>query len=407
MSKKYHFLIGLLMLAFLAAGPAWAQMPPVGGVETTPVENPYVVTDMVVDVSAENAVKAREKAFNEALVKAYGVVIGRLLPDVDPAVRAAVAPDAGQIGLMLQDFSTTHEKLSPTRYTATYEMRFKPQEVDQAAALLRARGAVAGTPDPTKVGGLAPVGNDGKRVWLILPFYQKDGKLTLWSGENPLREAWQGTPLSAPNIRVPLGDLEDMQTLDAGVGLNIPAGALTTLLARYGADEALMAVASPGPGGVPGVFDIALYRASPTAPAPRFVQSLSAVPLLTLPDQGAAVAQIVTALQALPTLAGAGNVPAAAPVPGPQSLQLWARFANLAEWQQVRARLNGVDGVSNVRLLSLKARAARLELSYTGAIEVLMTAFSARGLHLAPSADDATTYDLTFDPWAATVVVKP
>ena len=67
--------------------------------ETNPA---YTVEGVEVDVTAENAVKAREKAVDEAQVKAYKMLAERLLGE--EAMKTFVVPDPVTVSTLVQDF---------------------------------------------------------------------------------------------------------------------------------------------------------------------------------------------------------------------------------------------------------------------------------------------------------------
>ncbi|MEM6782067.1 MAG: hypothetical protein AAF569_09420, partial [Pseudomonadota bacterium] len=84
----------------------------------------YKVEGIEVDVTAENAVEAREKAFEEAQVKAFEVLTEKLMTPFERETYEM--PDVNTISGFVQDFEVTNEQLSAVRYKGTYTFRFRP-----------------------------------------------------------------------------------------------------------------------------------------------------------------------------------------------------------------------------------------------------------------------------------------
>lgn len=446
--------VGLQMLVLVA--PARAQ--DVGMAVETPI-SPYVISGLVIDVSAENAVKAREKAFTEALFKSYSMMIERLVPAEDRTKLRT--PDAAELGRLLNDFTTKNEQMGATRYTATYEMRFKPRAVQ--TLLASGGGAVVAAQEQTAAETIASLkqvpenrpatvaqsaaatGSSGENV-LILPFYQPGAHPVLWSGANPLREALQRANLQNTKIKVPLGDLDDVQAFDENHALTYTPGELAQILKRYDATQAIIAIAVPD-----GASDAAhltglsvlLYRAQLNEPKPQYLQAMS-VAAAGLPGPAAVYGRAIDKIRAMmpillngsdaatstDTSTTATMVAATAtenPQPSsgantPQSLQLRAKFRDLQEWQQMRARLSAITSIQNVRVMSLKTSEARLEIIYSGTETAMIDQLQSRGLQTSAETSDVddvsgtppstglpVVYALTFNPWLATggQVIRP
>lgn len=416
-----------------------------------PLISPYVISDLQIDASAENAVRAREKAFQDALFKSYIIMIERLVPDA--RARATMrTPDATELGRLLADFTTKNEQLGPMRYTATYEMRFKPHAVRTlilAGGPLPVSGGAA--PEATAVAE-DPVSSEqeparaGENV-LVLPFYQPGAHPVLWSGINPLRDALQHANLQGSRIKAPLGDLEDVQSFDEGHALTFSPQELGALLARYEARTVIVAIAVPDEkDSMLKGLSVLLYRATLTAPEPKYLQALT-VEAALLPGQAAVYARAIDKIRALlPILLSESDqedrVIAPAPVEeavsteararDPQStpqrmqaMQVRTKFRDLQEWQQTRGRLAAVAGLQTLRVLSLKTQEARMELLYGGADMAFFDHLKAAGFEMSPVEESPESipvmtgplpstglpmvYDLTYNPWreAGGKVVKP
>jgi hypothetical protein len=119
--KTFKTFRTVFCLAFLAiiASPAMAQ-------DTASL---YIVQNINVDISAANALKAREQAFEQAQVKAFEELAGRLLEET--VFATFKAPPAQTISMMIQDFEVNEEKIASKRYSGTYIFRFRRSTVDK------------------------------------------------------------------------------------------------------------------------------------------------------------------------------------------------------------------------------------------------------------------------------------
>ena len=154
----------------------------------------FTIEDVKVDVTASNALEAKQRAFEQAQVDAFEIMAGRMLSESE--IKAAPQPDLSTISLLIQDFEVTKEQLSAVRYVGTYTFRFKDDAV---------RRHFSGQGFQYSDVGSKPV--------LILPFYQRGDEAVLWSHNNVWMKAWN----AASNLRglvptvLPLGDLADLR----------------------------------------------------------------------------------------------------------------------------------------------------------------------------------------------------
>lgn len=364
---------------------------PLETVMSPSTQNPYLVSGLAVDMRADNAVMAREKAFGEALQQGFMRLLEQVVPDA--LARASIAtPPTAEISGMLQDFSTTNEQLSATRYTATYELRFKPARVQ--AFLGGASSFVSsGQPDET---GRRLIPPKPETPTLILPFYQANAQPVLWASSNPLRDALQQQSADDVSMKFALGDLEDVQIFDEANGLSYAPEQMQALLRKYGVGQALIAVAVPDHGGGTGVT-VMFYRADQITVQPTYIDTLSVVAA-----NGEAPVSVYARIasqiraQTVDLITRPVRMQAMAPAVNRQymsgmdesaatlsPIQIRARFQSLMEWQQIRARLTAMPGVQGLRVLRLKTQEARLELVYAGVEAGLLAQLQGNGLSTA------------------------
>lgn len=399
----------LLLAAFFMVFPAQSRA------ET---DLSYTVEGVEVDVTAENAVKAREKAVDEAQVKAYRMLGERLLGE--EAAKTMAVPDAVTVSTLVQDFEVTKEQLSTKRYKGVYTVRFRPNAI-------KGRMASGGMPMP----------DPARKPVLVLPFYQVGGRSVLWSDANPWMTAWRSFS-SASNAVVPIGDAHDIAQVNDAVGLQYDPLEVQELAARYGADDVAIVLASPEPSGVQGRLSVNIYSNGFNGPAfaqkvvvdqqpdedtatffQRSAGQVRAIlgsnwkanvayhpaqqPAQQPPPQPYGYGRTQPYQYQQPTYAQPSHTQQAAPyvqqqqptpVPytrtalGPsKTYAARARFASVQDWVRMKNTLDGVYGMQAVMIKSLKSREALLDIRYAGDIQALQLALQSAGIMMRGAQD--------------------
>lgn len=308
----------------------------------------FAVQGVEVDVSGASPQGAKDQAIAEAQRQAFATLLERLSAPADrPRLPKA---DATQY---VRDFIVENERLGGNRYLGTFTVRFQP------AAVRRLLQGV----------GIALIEGRGRPVVLVPVFVGADGRAALWDDPNPWRAAWTGlTGGGLVPVVVPLGDLGDVQTLNAIQAQAGDALAMQALGARWRSPDVLVAIAT-----VRGRdLDLAL-RAAPTAPKPfdslTYRQGEGESPEALL----ARVAKDLSrALEADwrdsggQTRAAAGTLSALVPLSG------------LDQWLAVRERLGRVPQVRGWELVSL-SRVEAAVIVHAGAETEQMRAALAKG----------------------------
>ncbi|PZQ47401.1 MAG: hypothetical protein DI551_03295 [Micavibrio aeruginosavorus] len=377
-----------LMAAF------FLMFPVVSHAETDPA---YTIEKVEVDVTAENAVKAREKALDEAQVKAYQMLIEKFLGPEEAAKAAAIDPVTASS--FVQDYEVTNEQLSTTRYKGTYTIRFRP------AAVKKQMGAQG-------------VSLDGpKKPVLVLPFYQSGSATLLWDETNPWMKAWRSMPADKSMMRptvLPLGDANDMAQVSDTDALQYDPMEVQSLANRYGAEDVAVLLASAEPtGNVTGRLAINIYNNGFDGPV--FVQKIvvdqqpneladalfsrAAMQVKNLLRQNwkanAAYVPGVNVNQGAPqavttsTTTVYGQQPQAAPAPIPytrtalgptRNYQARATFGSVQDWVRMKNTLDRIYGMQAVMIKSLKPREALIDLRYAGEATALQLALQNAGI---------------------------
>lgn len=340
----------------------------------------YKVEGVVVDVTADSALAARDEAFEKAQVDAFTTLAGRMLPE--SALESFKAPDAATVSAMVQDYEVTAEKLSSVRYIGTYTITFRPAAVER---YLNVQGQ-----SYTNVVS-APL--------VILPFYQVSGKNFLWSPYNIWMQAWNRAPASGAPVPVivPIGDLEDVSDIGDDDVFGYNPDKLAALLKRYDAGDAVLAVAMPdgnllkagkSDSAANGSVTISLYRTdrgSPEHVREMVVQGQPGDTMSKLLDRG--VLETQAALRQnwkdkTVVAASTQTTPAAVTAQGANTIVARVKISSLEEWASAQKALGRVGAVTNMQLKSLSPREALVELSFRGDEEMLRAALAQSGIAL-------------------------
>ncbi len=349
------FAAGLVLAAALV--PARAGGP----IET----NIFAVQGVDVDVTSTDAAAAKNQALMDVQVKAFFDLVERLgSPDLAAQMREAMKPE--DVAPYLRSLSIEQETSAPGRYIGRFTVRFLPQKMQKFFAghgiQLPAEQA-----DPV----------------LVLPVFRSPDGNKLWE-DNPWRKAWidlKGEQGIVPII-VPLGDLEDTESLSANDVLNGDTIRLEALRKRYGAPSLLVAQAQPADGGlhvyiegetklgkvsVNKIYDVA--QDNPAPPEALAVEAFQKLLVKAYRDQEQKVASERAAQQANTS----------------QTLSVSVPFTSPREWNAIRSRILTTPNVIGVDLSSLSADGAVIKLSFSRTVEELQGNMQAAGLSLANS----------------------
>ncbi len=390
----------------LADGAAGASSG--GGVKPS---EPYRVAEINVDVRAENAVKAREKAFEQALAEGFQKLCIQLTGDTQTC-QAKATPSVPELARVLQDFTTSQEQIAATRYRATYDIRFRPGPVRRLldvtpAAQAGAPGTLTATSSPSAsplkgnnpdgagnmIGSVPDVASSGI---LVLPFYQKGNKTVLWAAENPLRDALAQTDMGDRRIKLPLGELEDVQLLDEKQALLFTAADLTPIMNKYTASQAILAIAIPGAEDSPqkGMTVMVYLAPKLVGDKPEYLTSYVV--------QGGGPEgtnhQVLYTQAAAAIRDQAEKWVARAPLPKSQvretdtakaeiqktkgQVTVQIVYKNLQEWQRIKARLQATPTISRLKVGRLKTQEARVQIIYSGSEMDLLQQLQSRGIQI-------------------------
>jgi hypothetical protein len=330
----------------------------------------FSVTGVEVDVTDKDASTARTKAIIAAQVKAFQVLAERLASESDAKRLEGMSEQ--DIGRMLRSLSIEEEHSAPGRYIGKLTVRFLPKKVREQF----------------QKRGIALI-EDQAPPTLILPVWKASGGPQLWD-DNLWRKAWLDLKAEqgiVPLI-VPLGDLEDTQSITAEEAMALDQAKLEALMIRYEAKAILVALAEPAPeGGIHAVmmgdsplgkvtFD-KVYTAedgtleSSAALAAKRFQGV-------MLDKWRSTRLKVAAEQRARAEAERQQTAAYKA----QSVAVAVPFSGIDKWNSIRARLLNVPGVVGIDISTIAATGAVIRLAYTNSFEALQSSLAGNRMKL-------------------------
>lgn len=336
----------------LLPGTAWAQ------------GDLYTVQDISVDVTDEDAASARVAALESGHRQALAILLTRIAPAQE--VLALPELSAEEITEMVQEFSVANERTSNVRYLAELTFRFNPDAVRQ----------YLGNND-------IPFAELRSEPLLVLPVFGGRRSALLWRNPNPWRLVWAGRRLDnelVPMI-VPLGDLEDIATIDGLQALDVNADRLEAIARRYDARQVLIAQLV-----LSGSVDRGQARAEVFAR--RYGGTEQRRPVFLSFNQGAEegrddfLSRVADGLIAevrdqwkIANLRRFGEQ---------NRLLVTVPVSSLAEWLEVKQRLADVAAVVDSHLAYMTRESVDLLITYVGNEDQLTRALAQKDLTLTP-----------------------
>jgi hypothetical protein len=347
-ARWFSTIVLALAAALIASDVAQAQ----GG------GNPYTVNGVDVDVSAPDALQARQQGMAEARRKAARMLVDQL---VAPEERARIAvPDDARLESMVRGIEFVRERPSPGRYVATLNVVFSPEAVK---AWLGGSGA--------------RVGETVQRPALVIPLWKGSAGVEPLADRNAWRDAWQAldTRGSAVPVTVIRADQLDQRSITPEEAYVGDLSALSRLNERYRAPTIVVAVVE-GPKEGPLTVGGLRYDAQTGARS-----ELPRVPLQSAAQLPEGVKQMHAKLDE--QWRGVAVVKR----DSQDALDVFVPIRALGDWVQVRQRLGSVPAVKNVAVRTLEADRAELRLEYYGTPEDLQRTLAQAGLTLDREAD--------------------
>ncbi len=366
MIRQIKKLFLCLALIASATGAAVAQM-----------SDPFTVTGVRVDQTSQSAAQARNLAIADGQKQAFERLVERLTVEED----RALLPELSQSDIegLVQDLMIEGEQRSAVRYIASLTVRFRANEV---RALFDRSGV--GYSD-TMSGAV-----------LVLPVLITQGRALLWDDPNPWRAAWERLDFETGlvPIEVPFGELADLTAIDAASALAGNQVRLSAIGQRYNAPRAAVMRAEPfGPAGAEGLaVTMVLHGAQGLEQTLGFSIAATDPAVDGSNVYGRAVTEAVKRLEEdwkQRSVLDSGLI---------DSLSFTYPINSLADWVEMRQRLDRLGAVVAVRADSINRRQVTGRIDFRGDPGGLQFALQQDRLTLAETAPGSGEYRLEAAP---------
>jgi Uncharacterized protein conserved in bacteria (DUF2066) len=322
----------------------------------------YDVAKISVDITAQDAVAARDMGMAEAQKRAVKTVIERLTPLSVQSQVPELSDD--DVEGMVNGVSIRKEQNSTTRYIATLDVSVSQQALKQ---FLQDQGI--------------PYSEERTTPISVLPIViAADGVKS--EGEEGWWQAWEDLDLS--HSMTPATVLRPRRDLDVATVRAVLAGdaqALATMQGDYGYGPLVVAVGESANGtfitrlaGADSVGAINFERSDTIGDDAKAAARDAAVTAFAIIENrwkvnqsGEAPATAVNyapGTEPVPGTAGEGTPPAEVP----RNVLAQVQFSGLKDWQDIRGRLMNVAGIQALEVNSLSARAASITFDYAGSL---------------------------------------
>lgn len=346
--------LALLLAVVVALFPARAQ------------ESLFLVDGIEVDKTAKDSNVARDTAIAQGRMKAWQVLVERIVPKEQRGALPRLKYK--DVRRLIREYSIVEEKASAVRYIATLQFRF---DEDKVRAVLEEHGV-----------GVVEAPVTGKAV-LVLAIRAVDGKPVLWEEGNDWRLAWESYRRGGGFVKLvtPLADLEDIQSITLKQALEVDNKAMNTIAGRYGAGAVVLVGLSRDDAGAyqvavkPWVLGQTIKSFRVSVKAEEAGEGLRQVV--------AATAQRIDEAWKTATTGSAVSGPA-------MDLTATVVVASLAEWVEIKSRLEAIPMLSKIERISVKPGEARVNLVMHGEMAQFEMALEQMGLVLNQGFGDVT-----------------
>ena len=341
------------LLLVLAAGFAATAARAQGG------GNSYTIGGVDVDVTAADAIKARDQGIREAQRRAVRMLVERMVGAED---RGRVPPlDDATLANMVRGVEFARERTLTNRYIATLSVVF---------------GA-----DPVKAwlsGANISVTETVARPALVIALWKGKNGIEPMDDRNPWRDAWRTLDTSGSSVPVTLvrGDQNDQAALAVEQAYVGDVSALARLNERYRAPTIIIATVEGDKAG--GTLTVSGLRYDTQTGARS---AIAAMPLADSSQLADAAKKIHARLDE------EWRGQAVVRRDSQDALDVFVPIRALSDWVQVRQRLGAIPAVKNVSVRALESDRADLRLEYFGTTDQLQKTLAQAGLVLDKTAD--------------------
>ncbi len=187
--------------------------------------DPYIVKNIVVDITSSSTTIARDIALNKAQRTAYFKLIKRLV--VGGQIDMVPKISDQKIIEMISSLQIDKEKALDKRYFATFLVKFNSSKIRE---FLKSNKILFSEAISKKQ--------------MIIPVYEKEGVKILWDDPNKWRFYWKNLSKSKNKIFpifLPEGSLSDIATINANQAILANEKSLNKILSRYNLQQGIIA----------------------------------------------------------------------------------------------------------------------------------------------------------------------
>ena len=328
----------------------------------------YTVGNVLIYASGENATEARNKAVDTGEMKALNQLLGKM------ATSSAHKPlpniSDSDLARAVQGFQVSDEKIAANHYQAILTVSFNP-------SVTRAFLSKAGI----------PFSESNAVRTLLLPVYTEKDLTLFWEPTNHLREELAKRITSSNNNHfiLPLGDLDDIATIDKDALKTIDTSKLTKLAAKYLADNVMIVTAYA----TPEKHQIHLVKAvyEGNNPPQLTEKDISAsngqdsATLLTLVSYDIIPSVAIATPSKTETIEEAEEEHPVSEPTGP-TIAVTIPFTELREWTAVRMLLEKNPSIIRVNVKTLSTHETEASLIYSGTSEALLQSIKQQGIEI-------------------------
>lgn len=325
----------------------------------------YLVRDIPVDVTDENATIAREKAITEAQERGFYQLLERLTVPADMKDLPVLTTE--DMLNLVQDYSVANEKTSSVRYIADVSVQFNPEAIQTFFQEYH-----------------VPYITSSADRSLIFPVYRPapDAPAQLWQEDNPWLQVWQNEKVTGDLVPlvVPIGDLTDQASISQESLSDEMMLDITPLYRRYQALSALMVEAD---------VDKRLHQVKITIRP--FQNERSYVGIISFFEPLDAPLKTVlkrAGQRTIPLLEKKWREQNAVRFDNPSSLVTIVPIQNLAEWIQIRERLDRIKLIKQYVVKAVRKDQAQIEIFFAGDLRPFLETVKREGLFLSPAKGD-------------------
>ena len=384
----------------------------------------FTVSDISVDIRAEDATTARDEAIRTAQQKSVPLLMQKLRESgYSQEQMRVLTPETLRNAVL--DFELKNEQISPTRYKANFTFRYDQNAIDRILGI-----GYFGNFDPNapwrninnagnqKVNPVAgtDISTESKAL-LVLPFLQVGNMpLKLWAQPNLWLSSW--SQQANRKYVTPIGDLKDINDISDTEALTYTPEKLANMSQRYNAERAVILLATYTGAPLPdnpdnahmGRMNIALYDTATGRPGFLDQFSVRATPGESIGGfMSRAVSKSQKILERLTSITeiGTGNSQetpqqkSVSPMTQPaqtNDIRAQISYNSMKEWIAVQSGLREMPQVKGIQILSLQPKMATVLITYTGALDTLATALREEGFGLSFD-ETANVYVLYLTGW--------